>query len=161
MSESDAPEEENFFTIDIDVATLTPSEREHPMVFRLQSGGTAIVEPDYSTNPLFDVFFGTRDHPYDPIQEEFDLGYLVTTIPPLTAVIRDDIRPEEEECFTIRIFPRDVAGRKALFDCYEDNYNSHATSYFCATTICVEDNDGRSVLYHCMIKKSSYYFRTI
>ena len=152
MSESDAPEEEEFFTIDIGVATLRPSEREHPMIFRVQLfASTAIVEPDYSTNPLFDVVFGTRDQPNSPLQEEFNLEYLVTNIPPLTAVIRDDRRPEDEECFIIRIFPRDAPGRKALFYCYEDYYNSDATSYFCATTICIEDDDGRSILYKFII----------
>ena len=152
VSESDAPEEEDFFTIDIDVATLRPTETEHPMVFRvLESSSTAIVESDYSTNPLFDVVFGTRDQPDNPIQEEFNLGYLITTIPPLTAVIRDDFRPEDEECFKIRIIASDVPGRKKTFNCYEDYYNSDATSYFCETTICIEDDDGRSILYHCIL----------
>ena len=152
MSESDAPEEEDFFTIDIDVATQRPSEIEHPMEFRVQeSSSTAIVESDYSTNPHFDVVFGTRDQPNYPILEEFNIGYLITTIPSLKAQIRDDSRPEDEECFTIRIFQIDIPGRKELFNCYDDYYNSDATSYFCATTICIEDNDGRSILYHCIL----------
>ena len=150
VSENYTPVVPEVLPIDIiDVATQRPSEREHPMIFRVQSGGTAIVESDYPTNPLFDAIFGTSDQPHYPIQEEFNLGYLVTTIPPLTAQIRDDFRPENEECFAIHIIPGDVPGRKKLFDCYEDN--SHATSYFCETTICIEDDDGRSMLYHCIL----------
>ena len=167
VSEGDVPVGGDILTIDIDVATLRPSEREHPMIFRVQlSASTAIVETGYSTNPLFDVIFGTRDTPDNPIQEEFNIEYLETNIPPLTAQIRDDLRPEDEECFIMRIFPVDVPGRKELFDCYEDYYNSDATSYFCETTICIEDDDGRSILYRCIIiKKNSdeiyNYFRTI
>ena len=113
------------------------------MVFRLQSGGTAIVEPGGSLeNTLLDAVFGTRD-PSDseaPIQEEFDLERLVAVIPSLPADIRDDKRPEDEDCFTIRIFPVDVPGRRELFDCYEDE--DGVTDFFCETTICICDGDG-------------------
>ena len=112
VSESDAPEEEGFFTIDIDVATLNPAETEHPMVFRVQeSKSTAIVEPkDDLTNPLLDALFGSRSRYGYSIQEEFVPEYLQYTFPSLTAVIRDDSRPEDEECFTIGIFAVDVPG---------------------------------------------------
>ena len=151
VSESDAPEEEEFFTIDINVATLGLTEREHPMVFRVQSGGTAIVEPkDDLTNPLLDALFGSRSGYGYPIEEEFAPEYLQHTILSPTAVIRDDSRPEDEECFMIRIFSFDVHGRQELLCCYED-YNSDCTSYFCDTTICIEDNDGRSIVYHCIL----------
>ena len=141
VSESNALEGEDLFTIHIDVATLTTAEREHPMIFRLQSRGTAIVEPGNDIqNKLFDAVFGNRLY-HGPIQEEFNLEHLVTTIPPLQAQIRDDLRPEEEECFTIRIFPVDVPGRRELFVCNEDG--SNATNYFCETTICILDDNGR------------------
>ena len=144
MSESDAPEEEDFFTIDIDVATLRPAERVYRMVFRVQSGGTAIVEPkDDLTNPLIDARFGSRSR-HGSIEEEFFLEHLQYTIPSRTAVIKDDLRPEDKECFTIHILTFELFGRRILFDCHEDGYN--ANSYFCETTICIEDNDGRSIL---------------
>ena len=145
VSESDAPEEEDFSTIDIDVATQRPAEREHPMVFRVQeSSSTAIVEPkDDLTNPLFDARFGRRSGHGDPIEEEFVPEYLQYTLPSLTAVIKDDSRPEDDECFTIRIFPGDVPGRKETFNCYENDNRYSATNYFCETTICIEDNDGQ------------------
>ena len=138
---------EDFIPIEIDVATLRTVEREHPMVFRLQSGGTAIVEPGGSLeNPLLDAIFGTRDSSYSeaPIQEEFDLERLVAVIPSLPVDIRNDLKPEDEECFTIRIFPVDVPGRRELFDCNEDE--DSATNFFCETTICICDDDGMFVM---------------
>ena len=71
----------------------------------------------------------------------FVLEALEDTIPPLTAFIRDDLRPENEECFTIRILPVDVLGRRELFSCNDDD--SGADNYFCEHTICIEDDDGR------------------
>ena len=55
VSESDAPEGEDIFTIEIPVATLRIAEKEHPMLFLLQeSSSTAIVGPrgDLENNPL-------------------------------------------------------------------------------------------------------------
>ena len=146
VCENEALPGEHFFSTDIGVATLKTSEREHPMVFRLQSGGTAIVEPGGSLeNPLLDAVFGTRDpsDDYAPIQEEFDLERLVAVIPPRRADIRNDLRPEDEDCFTIRIFPVDVPGRRELFDCNEDE--DSVTDFFCKTTICIKDDDGMNI----------------
>ena len=147
VCEDEAVPGEDFIPIEIGVATLRTAEREHPMVFRLQSGGTAIVEPGGSPrNPLLDAVFGTRD-PFDddaPIQEEFDLERLVAVIPPQLVDIIDDLRPEYEECFTIRIFPIDVPGRRELFYCNEDE--DGATNFFCETTICICDDDGRLMM---------------
>ena len=139
MCECDVVPGEDFFLIDIGVATLRTAEREHPMIFRLQSGGTAIVEPGGSElDPLFDASFGTRDENDEeaPIQQEFDLECLIATIEPLPALIRDDFRPEDEECFTIRIFPVDVPGRRELFQCNETD--SEDGNFFCETTICIK-----------------------
>ena len=63
------------------------------------------------------------------------------TIPPLITYIRDDRRPEDEDCFTLRVLPVDVPGRCELFTCNEDD--SGAINYFCQTEICIEDDDGR------------------
>ena len=142
VSESDGSAGGDFFAIDIDVATQTTAERLHPMLFRLQPGGTAIVDPfDNPSNPLLDALFGTKVESNSPIEEEFDLNRLGATIPPRYGQIRDDLRPEPEECFTIRIFPIDVLGRRELFSCNEDD--SGAANYFCKTTISIIDDDGR------------------
>ena len=148
MCEDEALPGEDFVPIEIGVATLRTAEREHPMVFRLQSGGTANVEPRGSfENPLLDAIFGTRDPSDDdaPIQNEFDLEHLVAVIPSLPADIRNDLKPEDEECFTIRIFPVDVEGRRELFDCNEDE--NGAINFFCKTIICIKDDDGRNIIF--------------
>ena len=128
----------------IEVATLRTAEREHPMIFRVQeASSSAIVEPIGDVvNQLYDATFGTRNNFGDPIEVFFVLEALEDTISPQTAFIRDDRRLEDaKECFTIRIFPVDVPGRRELFTCNEDDVG--ADNYFCQHTICVEDDDGR------------------
>ena len=145
MSEADAPPGADNFPIQINLATLRTAEREHPMNFRLQvSSSTAIVEPiTQVSNPLYDAVFGTRNNVGEPIQVFFVLEALIDTLPPRTAFIRDDLRPEYEECFTIRVSPVDVPGRRELFTCNEDGFN--ATNYFCEAEICIEDDDGKII----------------
>ena len=126
----------------IHVATVRTAQREHPMVFRVQDFmRTAIVEPLTSQeNPDFDATFGSRDPTDGIIRSIYILQYRVSTIPPLVAFIRDDFNTEQEECFTLRIFPVDVRDRRELFTCNEDN--SGTESYFCEHTVCIEDDDG-------------------
>ena len=145
VSEADAPPGADNFPIQINLATLRTAEREYPMNFRLQvSSSTAIVEPITQVpNPLYDAVFGTRNNVGEPIEEFFNLEALIDTFPPLTAFIRDDLRPEDEECFTIHVFPVDVDGRRVLFSCNEDGYGED--NYFCQTEICIMDDDGRFV----------------
>ena len=142
VSENDGFKGQDNFTINIDIATLRVSEREQKMIFRLESGGTAIVEPiNNDTNPLLDALFGSRLDPHDPLEEFFSLEPLEDSIPPLKVTIVADSRPEAEECFTIRLIPVDVPGRRELFSCNEDG--SGEDNYFCETTICIEDFNGR------------------
>ena len=127
----------------IEVATVRTAEREHPMNFRLQvSSSSANVEPiGEVVNELYDANFVKRDNIDYPIEVFFVLEALQDTISPLTTFIRNDLRPENEECFTIHILPVDVPGRRELFACNEDV--SGADNYFCEHTICIEDDDGR------------------
>ena len=143
VSESMALPGEESFPLPIHVATLRTAEREYSMIFRLQvSSSSAIVEPIGGVvNPLYDARFGSRDTIDDPIEVFFVLEALEDTISPLTAFIRNDLRPEYEECFTIRILPRDVHGHHVYSDCNEDDYC--ADNYFCEHTICIENDDGR------------------
>ena len=142
VSESMAPPGEDLLNIDIGVSTLRTSERKHPMVFRLQElTSSAIVEPfGRLEDPLLDALFGTRDDSGDPIQEEFDLQVSVNTLPPLRAEIRNDLRFEDEECFTVRIHAVDVPGRLEFFECNEEGSN-----FFCEHTICIQDDDGKDL----------------
>ena len=133
----------DIYLLPIEVATVRTAEREHPMIFRVQEAvSSAIVEPIIGVvvDPLYDATFGSRDNNGGPIEVVFVLEALQDTISPLTTFIRDDRRPEDEECFTIRIFPADVDGRRELFACNEDD--SGADNYFCEHTICIMDDDG-------------------
>ena len=143
VSESMAPPGEDTFHLLLPLATLRRAERDHPMNFRLQvSSSSAIVEPIGAVvNPLYDAIFGTRYDIHGPIEEIFVLESLDDAIPPRTTFIRNDFRVEDQECFTIRIFPVDVEGRRELFVCNED-----ATNYFCEAEICIEDDDGKIFL---------------
>ena len=127
----------------IEVATMRTAEREHPMIFRVQgASSSAIVEPlGDVVNQQYDAIFGTRNNIGDPIEEFFILEALEDTIDNRIAFIRDDRRPEDRECFTIRIIPVDVLGRCYLFTCNEDD--SGADNYFCQTELCIVDDDGR------------------
>ena len=144
MSESSA-EGVDFFSIDIDVATLRTAERRHSMVFRLQSGGTAVVEArNDRTNRYLDAAFGESYEQNEPITEEVvDLERLVSTISSLEAEIRSDFIVEDEECFTLHIIPVDFVGRRERFSCNTDD--SGATNFFCETTICIQDDDSKSL----------------
>ena len=131
----------DFFQLQINVSSLRPAERRHPMVLRLlESWTNATVETLTSASNVFDATFGHREDPRYPIEEHRDLPLGETTVSPLQIAIRNDLIPEETECFTIRVIPVDHVGRKELFTCYEDN--AGADSYFCDHTICVEDDDG-------------------
>ena len=133
----------DLFQLQIIVSSLRSAERVHPIVFRiLETSTNATVETLTPTSNIFDATFGLRVSPNDPIEESTDLfpGERTTY---LLTVIRNDLIPEEIECYTIRIFPFDVVGRRDLFTCNEDN--AGADSYFCEHTICIED--GKSILY--------------
>ena len=112
------------------------------MEFRLQeSSSTATVETVVVSSEVFDATFGIRIRPNSPIEETRDLPQGERTIEPLLQTsIRNDLIPEDEECFTINILPVDVPGRRELFTCNEDS--AGADSYFCAHTVCIEDDDG-------------------
>ena len=133
------------FPLPIHVATLRTAEREHPMIFRVQeASSSAIVEPIGAVvDPVYDATFGSRDNNGNRIEVVFVLKALDDAVPSMITFIKNDLRPENEECFTIRIFPVDVSGRRELFSCNEDD--SGADNYFCLTEICIEDDDGRYV----------------
>ena len=141
VSEGGALSGEDSFLLLIPLATLRTAEREHPMDIRL-FGSSAIVEPIGAVvNQLFDAIFGTRDNIHDPIEELFVLEALDDAVPSIITFIRDDLRPEDEDCFTLQVLPVDVSGRRELFTCNEDD--SGAINYFCQTEICIKDDDGR------------------
>ena len=133
----------DLFLLKINVSSLRPSERQYHMEFHIvESRTNATVETLVPTSNIYDATFGFRANLDDPIEVTRDLPLGERTISPLLqTAIRNDIIPEETECFTIRIWPVDLSGRHVLFDC---NYGYlDVDSYFCEHTICIEDNDGR------------------
>ena len=131
------------FLVSIAVATERMAEREHPMIFRVQlDSSSAVVEPlTGQNNADSDALFGHRYINDEPLEQEYVLEALVDTIPPLTTYIRNDLRPEDLECFKIKIIPVDVPGRRKFFYCNEND--SDEGNYFCVTTICIEDDDSK------------------
>ena len=132
----------DIFPLQLNVASVRSAEREHPMAFRLQESSTTLLETFIVTSNTSDAMFGNRESPDDPIE---DLRILYagerTVFPPLLTTITNDMIPENEECYTIRVFPVDVPGHRELFTCNEDDADTD--SYFCAHTVCIEDDDGK------------------
>ena len=128
------------FPLQIDVATLRMSEREHRMLYRLLSGATAtVVSFAFVGNLDYDARIGSVQT--DPIE----IGDFVlpgeTVISPLPTEIRNDFLIEAEECYSLRIFPIVIPGLREVFMCNDDDTNP--TNYFCTHTICIQDDDGK------------------
>ena len=142
VSEGHVPGVEEF-PLEIDVATLRVSEREHwRMLYRVLSSGTArVVSFEFRDNLDYDARFGFVEA--DPIEQRDQLLPGRDIINPLITAIRNDFIPEDEECYSIQISPIDIPGLKEFFMC--DFVNTSSTppmGFFCEHTICIEDDDG-------------------
>ena len=142
VSESMVPGVDEF-RLQIDVVTLRVPEREHRMLYRVLSSGTAtVVSFVFFDNLDFDARFGGVQA--DPIEEMDQLLPLTNFIDPLQTAIRNDFLPEDEECYTIHISPIDIPGLRELFMCaFVDTSLNPPMSFFCEHTICIEDDDGK------------------
>ena len=142
VSEGLDPEVDEF-PLNIDVATLRVSEREHRMLYRVLSSGTAtVVSFEFRDNLDYDARFGTVQA--DPIQQTDRLLPGRDFITPLPTAIRNDFVPEDEECYSIQISPIDIPGLREIFVCdFVDTSVIPPMSFFCTHTICIEDNDGK------------------
>ena len=142
VSEALFPDSDEF-PLQIDVATLRVSEREHRMLYRVLSSSTAIVVSlDFRDNLDYDARFGTIQA--DPIEKTDRLLPLRDFITPLPTTIRNDFIPEDEECYSIQLSPIDVPGLRELFMCdFVDTSVIPPRSFFCTHTICIEDDDGK------------------
>ena len=150
VSESEAPFGQTLFELQIEVATMRPSEIEYTILYRLNNvrSDGIVVETLLGQTLESDAIF-----PGNPNEDIFFLSPGVDTIPSLTAFIRDDTLPENDECFTIRILSIDIPGNREIFSCNSDD--SSADSFFCLHTICITDDDGEfkclpKVLEHCI-----------
>ena len=144
VSEADAPEGSGFFTIVIPVNARRPAETEINLSFRVvEALSTANVQAFTEFNSSFDALFGVRepDNGLLEVQRILEIGQSELS-PPITTLIGNDFRIEEQECFTIQILPLVFIGDFASegFICNEDEVN--AVDNFCFHTICIEDDDG-------------------
>ena len=138
MSEGDNID---LFTLLIPLALEGTSEMEHEIVIHaIETDSTATLEPLFFRNIEFDAVFGVRESPEGPLEEVHVLNPGQTQIEPLRVNIRNDFIIEEEECFTLRAFIQEGSD----FTC---NDGTDATNFFCQTTICIEDDDGKLMLY--------------
>ena len=165
VREYDAAEGFDLFQLVINVSSVRTAEREHPMLFRLLEASTnATVGPLIAESNIFDANFGLGEYPDDPLEETRDLPPGECTLPNnqlLLTIIRNDLVPEDLECYSIGILPFDVPGRRELFTCNEDSVM--ADNYFCEHTICIIDDDGE-VLIVCtlhFIYKTTCFGRSI
>ena len=129
------------------------------MLFRVEESiSTATVESIVFTGSTYDVLFGVRDNPGDPIDSVQLLHPGQGVLQRPRVFIRDDFIVEDEECFTIRVTFEGIPGR-AEFTCDD---GAGATNFFCEHTICIEDDDGKFSLMStsCVIVLWSF-FRTI
>ena len=136
------------FPLQIDVATLRVSEREHRMLYRVLSSGTArVVSFEFRDNLDIDARFGAMQA--DRIEERHSLLPGRDSIIPLQTAIRNDFVPEDEECYSIRLYPIDIPGLRELFMCdFVDTSVIPPMSFFCEHTICIVDDDGKiNVIY--------------
>ena len=137
VSEGLVPTDE--FPLEFDVAILRVSEREHRILYRVLSSGTArVVSYTFFDSLDFDARLGIIQA--DPIEQMDILLPGRDSILPLKTAIRNDFVPEDEECFSIQISPVDIPGLRELFMC---DYSDDSRNIFCVHTICIENDDGR------------------
>ena len=139
VSEAEVPPEEEFINVDILITSLKRSEIPYPVGVRSVIEGQPIIEPAAVVlNPMFDGQFGDRE--MDTINNLVFMEVLMintTILPALRVIIRDDILPEDEECFDLSIFPVNTEPMIDNFMC-----NTAGDDFVCEHTICIEDDDG-------------------
>ena len=135
VSEGEVQPEE-YIPITVNVPTNRISEINYNVYFRYQDvTSSAKVEPLSSNDSEYDALFGERLDSNKPIEElqEIEAGRTSTSI---QLLIFNDLIPEEEECFTLRIVPANSPRNRP--EC-----NEHGDSFFCEHTICIIDDDGK------------------
>ena len=131
VSESLVPEGDIAVIVNISVSSKRISEQQYSTRFSLEQDATAVVDV---LNPV------TADYDAVLFTTSSSLGIGQTSINCVIALVRNDFRAEDTECFTIRIQTLDEEGLRIIFDCYDDE--SGEDSFFCLHTLCIEDDDG-------------------
>ena len=137
----------------IDIHSMITSEVEYTIGFRhipQDAANIATVETDNIIDPIFDLDFdarfGDRPNPNnagDPLETTriLQVGRL-EPLRPLFTTIFPDVRPEDDECYTINIFLIDTETGDGRVN-YECNANeNNPDDFFCDHTVCILDDDG-------------------
>ena len=138
VSEADIPSGQDGINIDIFITSLRRSEIDYLVGIRYVVEGQPIIEPAENVqNPMFDGTFGSREeNAINNLVGIENLRINTTTLPALQAFIRDDILPEDEECFDLSIFPVSPQEMKNFMCIVAGD------EFVCIHTICIEDDDG-------------------
>ena len=138
VSEADTQLGQEGINIGILITSLRRSEIDYLVGIRSVIEGQPIIEPAENVlNPMFDGTFGSREeNTINNLVRIENLRINTTQLPALQAFIRDDILPEDEECFDLSIFPVNPQEMK-IFMC-----NMAGDDFTCIHTICIEDDDG-------------------
>ena len=137
VSESDHENDTMDFIISVVVMTKNIFEDELITCrYQKHTSNTVVVSLEEFDND-FDAVFGRVADPNSPLEEWLFLrsGEDFTE---MQITIKDDLRPESQECFTIVIMT--VVYGVELVTC---NDSEDATNYFCSHTICIDDNDSK------------------
>ena len=129
----------DFFPLLIGVSTVRISERNYKLEFHYeQNSSTAVVEAlTHQHNPEYDALFGTRLGSDDPIMVTYLLKPGQIIVPSLMTIVKNDLRLEDSECYTISIFSTVSNG----LSCNEDG--SSMNGFFCYQTLCILNDDGQ------------------
>ena len=139
MSEDDAPPRYDRFDISIFVTTLRRSEIAYTVGIRSVIEGQPIIEPsDDIQNLHFDGLFGQREqNTINNLVTMEVLSVNTAMLLPLRVTIRDDLLPEDEECFVLSIFQVDPELFTEQFIC-----NTAGDEFLCQHEICITGVDG-------------------
>ena len=123
------------FPVRINITSRT-SERDYEVHLRhVDNVGEATLEGLQPTTLEFDALFAAGD-PLETIEILFAGSQQLQ----ITPFIINDFRPEDRECFSLRLVVMDAGpGVRRNFRCNEDGAGD---GFFCLHTICIIDDDG-------------------
>ena len=130
------------------------SLRESEILYTLTisvTGGTAEVTAAYNRVGDWDVAFGTISTISNIPVSLLDLKPGDTEISMIGADIMNDVNPEDNKTFTLRVSAADVGGIRSTFDCYNDGEDPVEGNYFCDHTVTIIDDDGQYKFVQCAI----------
>ena len=138
VSEADATSGQEFINRQIFITSLRTSEIAYFVGVRSVIRGQPIIEPsDNIRNPMYDGSFGSREE--NTINNLVIIEILTvdtSSLPALNVFIRDDVIPEDDECFELSIFPVNPEQLTESFAC-----NVAGDEFLCQHVLCIVDDD--------------------